>query len=790
MIAPATTIDADKLVTGISLPADIEKLKAAKVGKFITFKVTDVPYLLYNGLDQTKGHYVCSNTFRGEEEYGTNWKVTNAHMCERTVSLKLMKYDIVSNPPYMKFAQTLAQLHFPADSNPEFVSPLCKQGPQLFLSAGLRGTVVLVDVDQEKITDGETFRTDRDMNGGRVDFSSCSSNGYTEMTDLCKQSTNYGYRRRANEPLLSSLIKDERTKKMKKKKREAPKKKVKNVAALPSRRLLTKRRLDETKEYVEINSGTCRSHPRLEPIATRQECQDAFNDVKPKSCRGWDGESTCIKRGGDASWDIDKTMYKNPFKNDCFEETDATEKGETTCSNGDSFSQGNTLLPDVSALPHPVGCYTATKIMWTVTINSVKMLTPGLPRLVSNVKQGTSTGILMTKLKQTYSSSGDLYAITTIEFLSASDQTFDATADLVVSYVSDSDDTDYNGELKVSAADITNVARSQEIGRHFNTIDNSYKEGTSTRKCDSSIKNKLTWYFRVNNVDWPADVDNVGYGYDSAFEEDRRVTQTSQSGVGKVYMDIKKYMDLDKSKTITRFKVTTEPGQTFDTTADLIFEHYSTTDQDLTIAAADITSVTMTSNGLCTEYGPKCSSRNPCMCKIASYETCLEFNDEFESGRKTAPSSNLAKSMCYYKDPVEYHYAHENDYGDMYNDPYNARDSDGKKQILKSNYRTITCTESHVVGGYGSGKVVDTTMDTTTTVRFKPKLGCSLNECCEDPPSASSCTGQTPKFDSATSTCRGWTSSDCSGGSGFIDGKYLLSFSFFFKPFIKIYFDL
>ena len=64
----------------------IEKLKAAKVGKFITFKVTDVPYLLYNGLDQTKGHYVCSNTFRGEEEYGTNWKVTNAHMCERTVS--------------------------------------------------------------------------------------------------------------------------------------------------------------------------------------------------------------------------------------------------------------------------------------------------------------------------------------------------------------------------------------------------------------------------------------------------------------------------------------------------------------------------------------------------------------------------------------------------------------------------------------------------------------------------------------------------------------------------------
>ena len=337
MIAPATSMKNDTLVTGISDPGDIEKLKKAQVDKYILFKATDVPHLLYTGLDQTKGHYVCSNTFRGEEEYGTNWKVTDDRLCERVVSLKLMKFDALSKPPSMKFAQTLAQLHFPAESNPEFVSPLCKQGPQLFLAAGLRGTITLVDVDQEEVTEGETFRT---LTGNDEPITKCLiTEGETfrqdAMPDFCAKPVAENHRR-TNELLLSALtqhdepheqgpvldlfkkeITDEKKQeKFQEKFQVQPLKNEENAAiaeeeartSVPpnSRRLINgRRRLGVPKNYVEINSGTCREYAGLEPITTRIECQVAFDD--DDGCRGWNSPMTCIKR---------KNWYNGEYCND------------------------------------------------------------------------------------------------------------------------------------------------------------------------------------------------------------------------------------------------------------------------------------------------------------------------------------------------------------------------------------------------------------------------------------------------------------------------------------------
>ena len=162
MIAPATKLEQDRLVTGISLTADIDKLKGATVDQYVKFKATDTPHLLYDGLGNEKAHFVCSSTFNskvnserllvfpmGPPEYGTDWKVNPEQNCERTVDLKVVAFHAFADPPYMRFANTLARLHFPNDgSNPVFVSPVCKQGPQLFLSAGLRGTITLVEVNQ------------------------------------------------------------------------------------------------------------------------------------------------------------------------------------------------------------------------------------------------------------------------------------------------------------------------------------------------------------------------------------------------------------------------------------------------------------------------------------------------------------------------------------------------------------------------------------------------------------------------------------------------------------------
>ena len=179
----------------------------------------------------------------------------------------------------------------------------------------------------------------------------------------------------------------------------------------------------------------------------------------------------------------------------------------------------------------------------------------------------------------------------------------------------------------------------------------------------------------------------------------------------------------------------------FDSNTDIVIG--TDANDNTPISAADITSATSSTVGRFfntvdnygggTDYGMSCSSRYPCMCKVSSYESC----DDFANDRS-------ASTACNYKHPAS----------------FDDEIRGGVSEVLESNYQSIQCKESNVVGYYDG-----------SSTGLVPRLGCSPEECCRAP-TAADCTGQTPQWDSSTSSCRGWVSDDCSGGSTLIDGKY------------------
>jgi hypothetical protein len=294
MVAKAATLDDDRLVTQIT-KENAELIKLVKVGEYVQFGVTDVPHLLYSGLDHTQGHYVCETAFRGEEEFGSNWKTNkDTNQCKRSVALKLMMFNSDADPPYMRFAQTLAQLHFPVDgTSPVFVSPICKQGPQLFLAAGLRGAVTYEKINGIE-TDGggniQLFPNYRTVGAGagaedNEVFSSCNSYAYTQMADFCDGTFNQTGRR------LSSPIHDDGTHKHSRRLLES---------LLPSnkRKLINSRML--ASDYKEITSGSC-SGDWEEISGGASACQSAMSSCSLCKGNGEDFISGFGKKSGSMS---------------------------------------------------------------------------------------------------------------------------------------------------------------------------------------------------------------------------------------------------------------------------------------------------------------------------------------------------------------------------------------------------------------------------------------------------------------------------------------------------------
>eukprot|EP00946_MAST-07B_sp_MAST-7B-sp1_P000656 g656.t1 len=140
-IAPASGVDSDNLaVLGVSggklSQQEMDTLAGANSMEYLRFKVLD-------------GSGGCSSFSAKYIEQGTPWESSSSEKCERTKTFRVRsKYTIPggasSDVTALVFFDSLAELHLiksPDGPSAQFHSPICGQGPHMFILAGLRGDV-------------------------------------------------------------------------------------------------------------------------------------------------------------------------------------------------------------------------------------------------------------------------------------------------------------------------------------------------------------------------------------------------------------------------------------------------------------------------------------------------------------------------------------------------------------------------------------------------------------------------------------------------------------------------
>jgi hypothetical protein len=392
----------DWLKTKITDADKINQIKNVKAGSFITFKAEESTYPLYTGVGNDEAHHTC-DVLSLDGGMGTSWTSTTGTdesvLCERQVSLRVTQNNKTAKATVLKFAQTLSELWILDGEGevPTFRSPVCKQGNQMFLYAGLRGAVTLAgdsafdkterpekeratansgaakfsDVRHFEITEKDaTTKEDRTMYGLWKECRLKQMASDCEKKDfVSKISSTKEYICECPKPETSRRRTEASTTRQRNLRNKPPKDEEKNLfdfsdlfskPALmlrdrtlslskdknPKRKLINRRQRRLASGYTELQSGTCDN-----PITTKAECQKAMYEctncptVYP---------TTCEK----------EFTYKSKSHTACTDDTGASGSTYFWCSTVKKHPGGNSdyeeclvLNNDDSKKEYPPGCY-------------------------------------------------------------------------------------------------------------------------------------------------------------------------------------------------------------------------------------------------------------------------------------------------------------------------------------------------------------------------------------------------------------------------------------------------
>ena len=309
----------------------VSKLKNANIGDYITFESGVLPYKLYDDVETKDAHLTCNN-HDGLNELGTKWKkvvgTDGGPVCTKSVSLRLMSktFNESAKTTILHFAQTLTVLSIPdavTDEEPmKFTFPLCKQGPQAFSDAGLKGLVYLKEAEDGAKLPGASENRLRNILNPKI---AEDENTHTrfKLWKECFEKEN-GFPESDSFRNMAHCCSD-----------EPSCEKFRDSNSNSDRRLLSSRMLSS--EYKEISSGKCEDHEGYESPSSVAACNTAYkNCFDAGVCT--DPEQKHITEG------VVKKYDRSDYPHGCYFRSD-TCTGFTRCR-GIWFNERKSGTPD------------------------------------------------------------------------------------------------------------------------------------------------------------------------------------------------------------------------------------------------------------------------------------------------------------------------------------------------------------------------------------------------------------------------------------------------------------